>query len=60
MTLQDELNACKAAPKLNFRPEFGLIIGRMVAAQVTSDQAERALKTGDLAPASALPDQDCA
>jgi AhpC/TSA family len=58
MTLQDELNAYKAAPKPNFRPEFGLVIGRTIAALVASGQAGRALKAGDRAPAFDLPDHD--
>ncbi len=58
MTLQDELNAYKAAPKPHFRAEFGPIIGRTISALVASGQAERALKAGDRAPAFDLPDQD--
>ena len=58
MSLQDELNAFKTAPKPNFRPEFGPIISSTTAALIASGQAERALKAGDHAPAFDLPDQD--
>ena len=56
MSLQDELDAYKASPKPNFRPEFGQISGRTVAALVASGQADRALKVGDGMPAFDLPD----
>jgi peroxiredoxin len=58
MTLQDSLDAYKAGPKPNFRPEFGPVIGRTIGALLASGQAERALKAGDRAPAFDLPDQD--
>jgi peroxiredoxin len=61
MTLQDKLDAIKAAPASpKFRPEFGPIVGRTIGALVASGQAERALKAGDRAPSFALQDQDAA
>jgi hypothetical protein len=57
MGLQDTLDAYKAAPKPNFRPEFGPIIGRTIGALIASGQAERALKVGDRAPDFELPDE---
>ncbi len=59
MTLQQQLDAYKAAPKPPaFRPEFGQISGRTIAALIASGQAGRALKVGDRAPDFALPDVD--
>ena len=57
MTLQEQLDAYKAAPKpAGFRPEFGQISGRTIGALIASGQADRARKVGDRAPAFDLPD----
>ncbi len=56
MSLQERLDAYKAAPKPDFRPEFGQISGRTIGALIASGQADRALKVGDHAPTFDLPD----
>jgi peroxiredoxin len=59
MTLQDKLDAAKAAPQHpKFRPEFGAIAAHTISTLIASGQAGRALKVGDRATAFDLPDQD--
>ena len=58
MSLQDQLDAYKALPKPDFRPEFGQIAGRTIVALIASGQASRALQVGDRAPTFELPDPE--
>jgi len=58
MTLQEQLDACKATPKPQILPEFGPIIKKTLMDLIASGQAQHALKAGDRAPDFNLSDQD--
>ena len=58
MTLQDKLDAYKATPNPNVRPEWRPILFQTIGDLVASGQADRALKAGDRAPGFTLPNQD--
>lgn len=58
MTLKERLDAYKAVPNPNIRPEFRPIIGRTLSDLIASGQAQRSLQAGVRAPDFTLDDQD--